>query len=542
MQLFSFLIRFPIIKKYKNSKIRQMMRGYRVLKKTGRLDRIKLLNLSLTSDLLAFKFNRHTELFFGSGSFVKEKILRQYLFYRLGGYKLNQVLLRSLANNKSIVYPMPPEWRDVLEKHGFLINKYFCAVTWQLYIVLNWLYGIFTFVKVACENVKLNFDDDYLKKYVSFVGISKNNLPANNAPKNYSIVSWYIAWSEKVEQLNSIYHNVPQQPLISIDGIDVKYKSSFFPKITNKKAQLDFYYLSLKAIFKSFIDFFFGHWINAYMLNQCIRAFQVKKIESELLAEEYLFHNSDWLYRPLWTYEAEAKNAKVTIYFYSTNCEPLKQYKSDIFLTDYSGMTWSSYIVWDTYQANFLEKSIGSPINYRIAGPIWFSDSSNYEVPEIAINSILVFDVEPFRDSRYRAFCLDFEYYIPSIAKQFLIDIYDVANQLNLDIIFKAKRNKGRYGSRTYSHIIQKLKNKKNFISVSPDISPMRLIEDSNIVISAPFTSTAHIARNYGIPAAYYDPTGMLEKDNSASHGIELILGKDELLVWIKMNMMNNLK
>ena len=37
------------------------------------------------------------------------------------------------------------------------------------------------------------------------------------------------------------------------------------------------------------------------------------------LAKEYLFTQQHSVYRPLWTYEAEAQGAEVTMYFYSTN-------------------------------------------------------------------------------------------------------------------------------------------------------------------------------------------------------------------------------
>ena len=48
-----------------------------------------------------------------------------------------------------------------------------------------------------------------------------------------------------------------------------------------------------------------------------------------------------------------------------------------------------------------------------------------------------------------------------------------------------------------------------------------------------PYTSTALIAREAGIPSIYYDPTGLLRKDDPAAHGIPVVLGKHELEQWI---------
>jgi hypothetical protein len=48
-----------------------------------------------------------------------------------------------------------------------------------------------------------------------------------------------------------------------------------------------------------------------------------------------------------------------------------------------------------------------------------------------------------------------------------------------------------------------------------------------------PFTSTALIARNMGKPSIYYDPTGNLQKDDRAAHGIPIVSGVSELETWL---------
>jgi hypothetical protein len=44
-----------------------------------------------------------------------------------------------------------------------------------------------------------------------------------------------------------------------------------------------------------------------------------------------------------------------------------------------------------------------------------------------------------------------------------------------------------------------------------------------------PFTSTALVARNLGKPSYYYDPSGIIQKDDRAAHGIPVISGFAEL-------------
>ena len=48
-----------------------------------------------------------------------------------------------------------------------------------------------------------------------------------------------------------------------------------------------------------------------------------------------------------------------------------------------------------------------------------------------------------------------------------------------------------------------------------------------------PFTSTALIAKEMGKPSCYYDPHGMIQKDDRAASGIEVITGKSELEIWL---------
>ena len=50
-----------------------------------------------------------------------------------------------------------------------------------------------------------------------------------------------------------------------------------------------------------------------------------------------------------------------------------------------------------------------------------------------------------------------------------------------------------------------------------------------------PFTSTAQIARELGKPACFYDPTGMIQRDDQAAHGIPIIIGRVELQAWLAL-------
>jgi len=49
-----------------------------------------------------------------------------------------------------------------------------------------------------------------------------------------------------------------------------------------------------------------------------------------------------------------------------------------------------------------------------------------------------------------------------------------------------------------------------------------------------PFTSTALMAKLEGKPSVYYDPSGLIQKDDRAAHGVPVLSNIDELQEWVK--------
>jgi len=47
------------------------------------------------------------------------------------------------------------------------------------------------------------------------------------------------------------------------------------------------------------------------------------------------------------------------------------------------------------------------------------------------------------------------------------------------------------------------------------------------------FTSTAVIAKQEGKPSVYYDPSGVIQKNNRAAHDIPVLSGINELEDWV---------
>jgi polysaccharide biosynthesis PFTS motif protein len=125
------------------------------------------------------------------------------------------------------------------------------------------------------------------------------------------------------------------------------------------------------------------------------------------------------------------------------------------------------------------------------------------------------------------------EYYTPAIGIKFLNDIHGVVVQNDWIMAWKGKRKLPQTQNwqiaKSYDSACEKLASSPNMLVIDPDVAATRLIKKSTLVISTPFTSTALLARDIGKPSYYYDPSGIIQKDDRAAHGIPVISSVDEL-------------
>jgi polysaccharide biosynthesis PFTS motif protein len=277
-------------------------------------------------------------------------------------------------------------------------------------------------------------------------------------------------------------------------------------------------------------DMLRGYWWSPLMFGPCVQAFIAK--HQPTFAIDYLFHNSNPR-KPLWLYEVEANGAKSTFYFYSTNCDSFKTkegYQSTP--SYYRNMNFSRYLVWDQEQADFVRRCAVNQTRLNIVGPIWHSDSTAV-LPELTSRTVAVFDIQPRRKSVYELLGSPLEYYTPAIGIKFLNDIHEAASQHDWTMAWKGKRklvlNKISQIAKSYESACEKLASSPNMLVIDPDIAATRLIKRCALVISMPFTSTAIVARDLGKPSYYYDPSGIIQKDDRAAHGIPIISGFDRL-------------
>lgn len=118
-------------------------------------------------------------------------------------------------------------------------------------------------------------------------------------------------------------------------------------------------------------------------------------------------------------------------------------------------------------------------------------------------------------------------------------DIHEVLKGADCYLALKRKRDLGNLVHPVYRHFVEKLEALSHFIFIDPGIAATKVVGNCIAVISMPFTSTALLGRESGRPSIYYDPHGLLQKDDPAAHGIEILQGQEELRRWLAMILEN---
>lgn len=512
------------------------MRGYRILREQNHLDKIETLKNKIAITKFKNTDTRFSNQLLGFTQNNYELSLRQYLLYRLGGVNLNSSILSSIGSKRGLVYPLPLSWQKIIKKNGFNVNFYNSSILWFLYLIFSYFFGLFRFSSILFFSLINIFRPcSNLINNVYFMNLTYLNLPTQKiSSRSYDIISWYIDWKNKVNNLSCIKHNVKNQNSQKISKISIEYQKHPIPYLRNLFEFSKFLLLSIIAFTISALDLLRGRWHNSVLLDQIILLIHAKSISKKNFSSEYLFHNSGWIYRPLWTYEAEKKGSIISFYFYSTNCDPFRDKQGHKPIPyGYNIMSWPRYLVWDLYQEKFVKNMVGTNARTLIVGPISFSDSK--EIFSCKYKKyIAIFDVSPHRESRYRILGLRHEVYTAKYINNFLNDIVDIISKNKFNIVLKRKRNLGKILHPQYNKLINDL-SKLDFINIAyPNISANHIIKNSVGVISFPYTSTAILADHLNKPSVYYDPSRFIDsKDINGSHGIKLITSKKNLENWI---------
>lgn len=510
------------------------MRGYRRLREGKRL--------ILLSEIMSTLTYREVQpgylpgWFLGAAAPYSQISTRQYLLIRvMGSMAMNSAVLASVGSKKPIIYPMPAEWRRYLADHGMHVSCFRSALAWWIYVLILWVYGISCILSIIGSSLRAGTTNAWRAagRYAYFVSLGHDNLPRQKSGGgNFDILSWYWLWQGRIQAPDYLAHSVKYadddiMPL-------AKYLPTALPPLQGA-AIAKFAVWGGFASFSGLMYALSGQWGQAVLLSEAAIAAGLRLQSDAPIAQEYLLHASNVVYRPLWTYEAAKLGALCTLYFYSTNSEQFKLPAGELCPPhSWPIMTWPRYLVWDSQQAAFLRENLGSQsgsVEIIEVGPIWFS-SSSIAMPDIGTGAVAVFDVQPQRRSRSQTLATPHEYYAPETAQAFLRDIAEVSAAFGQPVVFKRKRRATSYIHKGYLREVDRLAETFSIKLIDPDISAFRVIQASEMVISMPFTSTALIGLAARKPSIYYDPLSFIHPNDPAARNVPIIRGPEELRIW----------
>ena len=533
------LVNPSVLSTRKLASLRASLRGYSVIKRKRQLAVLRNIKSKLVDCTLDEIVQHASGFIFGKSISQSECVVRQFLLDRNGGNTLIRKILESIGNPRyAIVYPMPKEWRDMLKSEGINVDEIKSRFAWVILVFLYFAHGVLSVLHLAAVAVMLTLRraSQDTRRYAYFDLLSTANLPAMGSGRSYDICTWYIRWQGHLEGIESVRHSVIGANAVTVDDCSVEYTTKPFHKIRGFQNVLHFIAWGVSAIVVAAADGLRGRWWHAIALTEAARAKAVHLSDSGYLARDYLFHYSGNVYRPMWTYEAEAKGSRIICYFYSTS-EVVKLpsgYESQHY--DWGASSWPLYLVWDSYQEKIIRRDIDKEAAIEVVGPIWFSDSE-IEVPPFKGITIGVFDIQPHRSVYYipMGHHCDFELEHPEFRIRFLEDIYSVIMECGANMAIKKKREIGRRVKKKYQKKLEELAISQNVVMVPPSISPIRVIEKCQAIISMPFTSTAQYRSEPGNLNVYYDPTGWLQKEDPGAHGVPILSGIEELRHWVQV-------
>jgi polysaccharide biosynthesis PFTS motif protein len=476
-------------RKHERRQIRMMMRGYRYLKKEGRLHIIEDTVQHLRTFKLQIPHSALPRLLWGEASQYAELILRQRL--TANNLILNRALLiASSKPNGSVIAPVPKAWRIELQGLGFRVDHFRSSVAWNSSLIKHFIYGIYNALLILKRFILVReIVPPTTEDYIYFCDLSPNNLPSGATDHSSNcIVTWYSCWPGRRSDIKSLRHSVPNSLSQSIASYNLSYQQSSIPALTCISQKLSFFLCFIATLFCVLRSFFKFHWWNIIIYHESISSLSIRLQQATSLAKEYWFHNSR-IYPPLWTYELPPKGSKCIYYFYSTNCEPFIYRKDGSlpFITGYSIMNWPEYIVWDKYQYQFVQKCCNGRPNAIIAGAIDFSDGTSLLSRPMPGKAISVFDVQPLRSSFYQQLGLANEFYVPNQCISFLEDILSCAKEFNVMLLFKRKRDIGFRAHPLYRRYLRTIASSENLICVDPGVSAKKVIKCSVASISMPY-------------------------------------------------------
>lgn len=457
-----------------------------------------------------------------------ETWVRQYLTHYGMPHGLLLAVIDARAAGGQAAAPLPLGWRQWLAKRGGRFLPFTSAARLRVQALAQFTRGIFRALRLLKHRNLAHTDQ---QPYAVAFNLTPLMLPSTN-PNVLNLGNWYrsLLKSRGVDTLIL----AGATPVTSLPS-DCRAMALPFPSL-NSRARLAFAAEAVAILLRVALSMLVGRWAAALATSEAITAAYVSNISSSQLAREYLFHNGEYLLRPLWSYVAEAAGAPAVLTFYSTNCERIATVNRPWVapLYGYRTMSWTHYRVWDDAQKDFLSAQGHCPASVELFETIPSEDNGLEWQRESRQLTVAVFDVMPFRPLRLADKGAFPGYYTVENICRFYEDLIEIAKSCGVHLLIKRKRDiPAQFVPADYRRTQAALSASGLATQLDPGMAAERLISQVDAVISTPFTSTAILGRQAGKPSIFYDPTSELLDGQRSSRGIPVLKSRLELVEWL---------
>lgn len=453
--------------------------------------------------------------------------LKQYLISRYYSIDINKAIIFSVYKcNIKFLAAIPFDWLLFFKKKGvnFVNFSHIYFIIKLSKEIIKSIYNYFCAILSQASVSKI--------EYVYFFGINSSCLPSpNKESNNYNLVNWYLLHNPNCREVrHSVHNNISEY---FFQNKQIKYQKFPFDRIDYKYffKFSSWFILSFSIILFALL---FGRWKLVILFPEAVLSKWFSYSQSK--ASDYVFSLTDYLYRPLWTYN---KKCKISFLSYSSSFHQFKTtYGEAPSELGYKIINWPEICVFTENYANWLSSLLKfNSVNVKCVNTIWFSDTKedleNY-IPKNNRKNLAVFDVPPV--NMLYGFSLGSYpvYRTYENCKDFLADVYEIAIELNLNILLKSKRDFSKDHDQRYIDFFNEYSQREGVYKFPSDASSANLSRFAHFAVSAPFTSTAFMMGN--IPSTFYDPTGLILNDDPGRQGKPLFSSKDDLKSWIMLN------
>ncbi|MFD2206853.1 polysaccharide biosynthesis PFTS motif protein [Kiloniella antarctica] len=462
-------------------------------------------------------------------------LIRQRLLHRnLYVHFFPQIMASAADQNHPAIIPFPHEWRSCLQQKGMNVQALQSTLYFIWGQVLEWISGVRCTLRLLLDSWRQpEVPEGNYSLLVDFPSAAVcNEKSAAAGMKCFS--TWYRNNSVRGESTNTVWIQVTDSHPTSL-GDDQLVVHNYFPRLKNWGDRMIFLGKALGIIILTTGRWLKGSWWAPYILTDAVRLAYCRTLGRQGMASKYVFNNSGWFIRPLWTHFSEDLGADIVIFFYSANVHPLEYIdeESAPVMPGYQLMNWPQYLVWGQPQAQFISNNCYNQNSIvKIVGPVPFTDIDTV-IPVLPDNAIAVFDVTAQRTVSLSDRGIIADYYGEDLVIAFVEQAYEAIKASGGTMVFKQKRDLPSISSKKYLIFLEWLSGLPDVIMINPNVSAFRIIEHVTSVISIPFTSTGLIARSNMKFSAYFDPTMNLKKDNPGADNVPVLSGQEELISWL---------